>query len=417
MTRALEINDAGLVLAGDGELIAQEPGIAMLDGAAPETGGAAARRARLKPLYAEYRYWQDLADAPLPRSMPAARSLAEVAYAQLVTLARAAGDKDMLFAVPAGYTRDQLALLLGVAREAGIEPAGLVDSSLAAVAREPAPPQLLHLELGLHRATLAVLEHTGELRRTRFELLPQHGWLALQQGWLDLISSVFVRRTRFDPLHEAASEQRLCDGLPGWLAALGEGGTAEIELTAGGEPLKVEIGAAEFVAAAQHHYDAYLRMLQRARPAGGTLHVRLSHRAAGLPGLLERLGELREAEIETLPPGAAALGTLAFEREIRRDPRQLTLVQHLPVPARSTTGSVEGRRTLCRWTCVRPTWCCGAAPTRSSADRSRSAASRPASGAAWRSMPDRACRGCIAACGTSTAARSGSRTTAPMAPG
>jgi hypothetical protein len=34
-----------------------------------------------------------------------------------------------------------------------------------------------------------------------------------------------------------------------------------------------------------------------------------------------------------LPAGAAALGALAFEREIRRDPRQLTLVQHLPVPA------------------------------------------------------------------------------------
>ena len=35
-----------------------------------------------------------------------------------------------------------------------------------------------------------------------------------------MIAAAFVRRTRFDPLHEAASEQRLWDGLPGWLAAL-----------------------------------------------------------------------------------------------------------------------------------------------------------------------------------------------------
>ena len=32
MTLGLEINDAGLVLAADGELLAEEPGVAMLDG-------------------------------------------------------------------------------------------------------------------------------------------------------------------------------------------------------------------------------------------------------------------------------------------------------------------------------------------------------------------------------------------------
>ena len=56
-----------------------------------------------------------------------------------------------LFALPAGYTREQLALLLGVAREAELEPAVLVDAALASVAREPAPAQLLHLDLDLHR--------------------------------------------------------------------------------------------------------------------------------------------------------------------------------------------------------------------------------------------------------------------------
>ena len=35
MTLALEINDVGLVLARDGEMLAEEPGFAMLDGARP----------------------------------------------------------------------------------------------------------------------------------------------------------------------------------------------------------------------------------------------------------------------------------------------------------------------------------------------------------------------------------------------
>jgi hypothetical protein len=344
MTLGLEINDAGLALAADGELLAEEPGIAMLDGSEPETGVAAAKRTRLKPVFSENRHWQDLADAPLVRRMPAARTIAEVAFAQLVALSRVApaGDRATLFAVPAAYTREQLALLLGMAREAELEPVGLVDAALASVARDPAPASLLHLDLGLHRATLSVLEHAGELRRVRYELLPQHGWVALQQRWLDMISSVFVRRTRYDPLHEAGSEQRLCDGLPGWLAATAEG-EVTIELPTAEGPLAVEISGEEFAASARPHYDEYLRAVQRARPVGATLHLRLSHRCAALPGLVEQLAELRDVDLATLPPGAAALGALAFERELRRDPRQLTLVQHLPVPAHGTVPAA-GRR-------------------------------------------------------------------------
>ena len=346
MTLAVEINDAGIALAADGALLAEEPGIAMLDGAEPVTGAAAARRARLKPVFVENRHWQDLADAPLARPLPAARTLAEVAYAQLVALRRVAADRDRatLFAVPAAYTHEQLALLLGVAREAELEPVGLVDAALASVAREPAPAQLLHLDLGLHRATLSVLEHSGELRRLRYEILPQHGWLALQQGWLDMISSAFVRRTRFDPLHDASSEQRLCDSLPGWLPAAAQDSAVTIELPTAEGPLTVEIPAAEFTATASRHYDEYLRTVQRARPASGMLHLRLSHRCAALPGLPERLRELRDIELTMLPAGAAALGALAHEREIRRDPRQLSLVQHLPVPALGTAQTTGERR-------------------------------------------------------------------------
>ena len=337
MTLALEINDAGLVLARDGELLVEEPGCAMLDGGTAETGAAAMRRARLKPLYAETRYWQDLGTAPLARPMPAATTHAEVAYAQLATLASAlpSADRQLLMAVPAWYTRDQLAVLLGVAREAGFETVGLVDAGLAAAALEPAPEAVLQLELTLHRAVLTVLDHGGELRRTRYELLPQHGWLALQQAWLDLVAAAFVRKTRFDPLHEAANEQRLWDSLPGWLATLGSAPTVTIEIQAGGVTHSVELAREEFMAAASRIYDGLAHALQRARPAGGPLHLRQSHRLVGLPGFGERLAELRDCEVTRLPRGAAALGALAYERTLRRDPGAVVLVQRLPVPLRA----------------------------------------------------------------------------------
>jgi hypothetical protein len=334
MTLALEINDAGLILARDGQVVAEEPGCAMLDGREPQTGGAALRRARLQPLYAETRHWRDLGTEALPRRMPAATTYAEVAFAQLAQLAGEAGAEgaDTLFAVPAWYTREQLGVLLGVAREAGLQAAGLVDAGLAAAALEPAPPVALQLEITLHRAVVTVLEHAGELRRARYELLPQHGWLALQQAWLDMIAAGFVRKTRFDPLHEAASEQRLWDALPGWLATLRQADSLSIELPAAGGTLSVEFARAEFVAAALACYDAVVQVLQRARPAGGPLHLRVSHRWMELPGFADRLAELRDCTVLPLPRGAAALGALAFERVLRREPTRLALAQRLPVP-------------------------------------------------------------------------------------
>lgn len=334
MTLALEINDAGLALARDGHVVAEVPGCAMLDGREPQTGPAAARRARLQPLYAETRYWQDLGTAALPRPMPAAASYADIAYVQLAQLAREAdvAGGETLYAVPAWYTREQLAVLLGVAREAGLPAVGLVDAGLAAAALEPVPPGAVQLELSLHRAVVTVLEHVGELRRVRYELLPQHGWLALQQAWIDMIGAAFVRKTRFDPLHEAAGEQRLWDGLPGWLAALQGSDAVTIEVPAAGTALAVELARADFAAATQGLYDAVVQVLQRARPTGGPLHVRVSHRWSGLPGFADRLGALRDCELRPLPRGAAALGALAFEGVLRREPAQLSLVQRLPVP-------------------------------------------------------------------------------------
>ena len=353
MTLALELNDAGLVLASDGEILAEEPGCAMLDGPAPETGVAALHRARLKPLFADTRYWQDLGTQPLPRPVPAATTAAELAYAQLAALTKPHVERgpDTLFAVPPWYTREQLALLLGIGQEAGLRPVGLVDAGLAAASLVPAPASVMQLELTLHRAVLTVLDHSGDLRRTRFEILPQHGWLALQQAWLDMIASAFVRKTRFDPLHQAATEQRLCDELPRWLAALGDEPSVTVEIDSGGTVHAVEIERAEFARAAAHVFEEYVRVLQRSRPAGAPLHVRLSHRLVALPGLGEQLASIRDCEVVRLPRGAAALGALAYERVLRRDGRGLALVQRLPVPLRAETARPRDRAAM-----VPPEW-------------------------------------------------------------
>ena len=332
MSIALEINDAGLILAADGEILAETPGFALLQGQRPVTGEPAVRRARVAPLFVDNRYWLELGTGPLARPGAAARSPADLAHAQLEDLLQPWRGSELLLAVPEWYTREQLALLLGIVAETGCTVIGLVDAGLAAASLEPAPDHLVQFELGLHAAVLTVLEHGGsELRRVRYEMLPGHGWLALQQAWLAQIADAFVRRTRFDPLHEAASEQRLVDALPDVLAEVVATGTARIELPVGTQSQSIEIDAQAIAGAVERIYDEYANCAARARQPGATLQLRLAHRLAALPGLEQRLAGLRDCELRRLPRGAAALGALAHERSLRRAPGAMALVQRLPV--------------------------------------------------------------------------------------
>ena len=58
------------------------------------------------------------------------------------------------------------------------------------------------------------------LRRLQVEVSTRVSRRALDAVWAHTIAETFVRRTRFDPLHDGASEQRMFDALPGWLARL-----------------------------------------------------------------------------------------------------------------------------------------------------------------------------------------------------
>ena len=339
---SLELIDAGLVLAqrnGDATaLLSDTPGIAVLEEAVTLTGTAAAARVRLKPLLTQSNYWRGLSTDPLARPSRLIQTTADLAFAQLQSLfAGTESTSDgVLLAIPAGYTRAQLGLLLGIVNETKVPVAGLVDAALAACSHEPAPPRVLHLELELHQALLTILEFSGGerpgLKRSRYEVLQRHGLLALQQASMRFIADSFVRKTRFDPLHEAVNEQRLLDQLPQWLAQLAVAETATISIQAGERTLEIELERAEFIAAVESHYVELLRLVQNARVAGMPIALRLSQRVAAMPGLLERFTALRDCEVQVLPQGAAALGALKYADAIRRSPEALALVYQLPTP-------------------------------------------------------------------------------------
>jgi hypothetical protein len=199
---------------------------------------------------------------------------------------------------------------------------------------------VLHLDLELHQALLTVLEYAGGdrpgLKRSRYEIVPRHGMLDVQQAWLQYLAETFVRKTRFDPLHEAASEQKLLDELSGLLTALHKNDRATVSMQFGDRALEIEVERAQLIAAAETHYSELQRLVQGARVAGMPIELRVSHRIASLPGLMDRLSTLRDCVIQILPQGAAALGTLQHADAIRRSPESLALVYHLPTQRRAS---------------------------------------------------------------------------------
>ena len=338
--------DSGLLLArrrGEtSEVLTEVPGIAFLGDDTTRTGDAAVERIRLNPLLAHTNFWRGLSTEDLTRPSRLARTTADIAFAQAEQLLgpHKSDGESVLLAVPAGYSREQLPLLLGVINETGVRVSGLVDAALAACSLEPAPARVLHLDLELHQAILTVLEYSGGdrsgLKRSRYEIVLRHGVLDLHQTIRQFIAETFISKTRFDPLHDAITEQRLVGQVPTLLGQLREQEKTVVSMQFGDRPLEVEIERAQVIAALEPHYVELLRLVQSARVAGMQIQLRLTPRIAAFPGLVERFGTLRDCELQLLPRGAAALGTLQHETTISR-PDSIALVYHLPV-ARAAGG-------------------------------------------------------------------------------
>src|SRR5579862_947689 len=323
---ALELNDAQLLLASatgqePPQVVVAAPGVACVTDAELLTGMAAARQAKLQPQRTYNRYWQDLSAEPLGRAPRPQLSGADLAFEQLRALLgeAATAERRLILAVPAGVTRAQMGLLLGIAAEAGVPETGLVDSALAACALAPMPPHVLHLELYRHRAVVTAVEREGRgARRARFELDGNWGMQRLEQLCIEVIAGNFVKQTRFDPLYRAHTEQMLADGVWSWLPALHSEEAVSIALTTGTENPQVELTRAQWLAAAEPCYAALVQLVQSARPAGQQLELRVGQRAQSLPGLIARLQGLNSCLVTVLPEGAAALGALRHHALILR---------------------------------------------------------------------------------------------------
>jgi hypothetical protein len=345
--RAIELNDAGIAVHSAEDVLAESPGYALLGDAETILGAAAEARARVQPLQAHDRFWEDLDLEPLARPAGRMRNRADIACAHLDQVwRREAGSsgEQALLVVPGNLSRQQLGLVLGIARECGIEVAGLIDAAVAASA-EPSPGRsLLHLDMTLHRAVLTRLTQGARLSRASVELSDRTGIAALRNAWVRAIAALFVRETRFDALHQGETEQALYDGLSRWIEAIDRDGSVVIELQGGGKTHAITLRREHLIDAAQPHYTALRELIAANTRPGEPLSLQLTQRVATLPGCAASLGQLPGCTIVELDASAAARGALALASHITglRNGDSLSFVTH--VPWRLALTSVDGAR-------------------------------------------------------------------------
>jgi hypothetical protein len=312
-TLGIEFVDTALIATRDGARVAASPGVALVSGTEIVAGEAAAAAARTSPGLANDRYWSDLAMDSLARIEEPQVSHADLAHAHLASLWHAAAEPgdEAAFAVPGTLRPRQLGLLLGIARHAGIPVAGVVDAALAATADLEARATVLHLDVQRYQAVLTELAGGAVLRRRRVEAAPRAGQKAMFSAWAQLVAEALVRRTRFDPLHQAATEQQLHQRLAGWLAGLAERESLDATIDTDGGSFSATVRREQFTLAAEAWYAQLSELVQGLHRLDEPATLALSARAALLPALAERLGSLPGIDVVELSDTAAAAGAAA----------------------------------------------------------------------------------------------------------
>lgn len=317
-TIGIELVDAAVTAVRDGVRLAGSPGVALTDPAGLVIGEAAAAGARLQPVIANDRFWSDLSVDALARTAEPQVSHADLAHAHLVSLWQQAAEvgDEAVFAVPGSMRLQQVGLALGIARQAGIRVAGVVDAAVAACACLDARASVLHLDVQLHQAVLTELHGTTTLRRRRVEIAPRAGLKVMHSAWAHLVSEAMVRSTRFDPLHQAATEQQLYLSLPDWLAVLSSQETVDVGIEAGDGTFSATLRREQFTLAAEAWYAQLAELVHAGHRADESVTLALSSRAGALPALGERLAAMPGLELVILADTAAAAGAAGRAAEL-----------------------------------------------------------------------------------------------------
>jgi hypothetical protein len=338
---AIELNDAGLLIADTRAVLASEPGYAIVDEAELIIGSAAYQQARLLPAKARSGFWSTLSVAA-----GAADAQAELAYRHLKQVWSEAGrpDSAAVLVVPGSYNAQQLGLVLGIAHECDIRVEAMVDSAVAASALRYQGRQLLHVDASLRTVSCTRVEQSDAAAVAAHETSTATGLADFTDEMARAIARVFVLDTRFDPLHKAETEQSLYVGLPAWLDALHREGGVTAEIEHAGKPVAVELTAERVRSASLRLFREIARLVAQLRAPNMPAVVQLPHRLAALPGLRSELERIDGISLSELAPGFPATSALERVQTLDAPSDEVRLLRRLPFVAEAELPPIETGR-------------------------------------------------------------------------
>ncbi len=297
--KVIELNDSAVTVSDESGLLVRSPGFALVGDRGLEVGRAAEQQARLRPTSSFNKFWHQLSLEPLGYSIGNIRHFADLAYAHLLHVAEEAElEGDVIFAVPGNFTSQQLGILLGIARQCPFSPVGVVDAALASTVKLVNRPTLMFADIQLHQALLtrfSIID--GHLQRESVVQIPEAGLQNFYNLVMQLATGLFIQQCRFNPQHDAATEQQLYNAVPGWLAEFGENRSSllmELKTSTAVHQAKLP-----WETLLQRLADFYSRISQQIASVAGTSDTQLvvSASLAGLPDFSRSLSQHGEFQI------------------------------------------------------------------------------------------------------------------------
>ena len=352
----LELSDAGIMAADSatGKLLpvdgqdCQSPGFALPEKSGLLVGKAAESKAHLFPRQIINHFWDHLSTDPLTQpGRHGPQSTAEIAYRHLELIWQQIQNKDdeIIIAVPGFYSRKQLGLVLGIANEMSMPVKGFVPLPLAAVPGAHPGKMILHIDIYLHRLEVTYLKQDQQLTVAASVTGTDRGLIHLHRQWAETIGQEFVSTTRFDPFHQAASEQELYDRLPGILYNLQHSPSIAFDMTGGSRTYGITLTRDLIASKAASVYSEIIQLIEGLQQQHGendpAVALYLSHRLANLPGCKATLGGLKSAEMFELEEGAAARGVLEIWHQLsdQSGNQEISYFSSRPLPPSRPTQS------------------------------------------------------------------------------
>ncbi len=286
MNPALILNDWRLTLIANGIVVYEEPAAALESNGNLLFGADAFAKARVHPRQSNLEYLGKLSADPLAQPFTSARNHADLLYLHFKVLAdtQPVLSDPLLAVVPSPVSNEQLSLLLGVAKEAGVTIGGFTDLASACVAAQPGDTPLQFLELNMSSAYIVRVELKPDTSAGPATEFMDTSISRIIDGWTNVIADQFVASSRFDPLHAAHTEQQLYNLVAGWFGSATPSSYLTIEH--GGETRRQEVSIDALRSRLNRSIESIVAALNPDLP------VRLGPNAASVP-LLRALLESR----------------------------------------------------------------------------------------------------------------------------